>query len=71
MDHAEVELRVRGRAFQIWLDEGRPDGRDKEHRELAKLAIAEQDGLGTALPPAQFPRPEPIESAKNKQSFQY
>lgn len=69
IDHDEVDRRIRERAFQIWLDEGQPYGRDKEHWELAKLAIAEKDGLASALVPAKAPSPEPIEAVKNQGEF--
>ena len=42
-----LEQRIRERAYKIWEDEGRPEGRDEAHWELAKLAIAEQDALPT------------------------
>ena len=65
----EVEQRIRERAFQIWISEGQPEGRHKEHWELAKFAIAEQDGLATALAPVSPPSPEPIEAVKNQAEF--
>jgi hypothetical protein len=43
-DAADVvprEQRVRDRAFQIWLDEGKPRGRDLEHWRRAEREIAE------------------------------
>ena len=42
-----LEQRIRERAYKIWEDAGRPEGRQLEHWELAKLAIAEQDALPT------------------------
>ena len=42
-----LEQRIRERAYKIWEDEGRPEGRPEAHWELAKLAIAEQDALPT------------------------
>jgi hypothetical protein len=69
VDQDEVEQRIRERAFRIWLDEGQPEGRDKEHWELAKFAIAQHDGVAAALLPAEAPRPEPIEAVKNQAEF--
>ena len=40
-----IEQRIRERAHKIWEDEGRPEGREAAHWDLAKLAIAEQDAL--------------------------
>jgi len=37
-DHAEI----RRLAYEIWLKEGQPDGRDREHWEAAKAAWAIQ-----------------------------
>ncbi len=42
-----LNQRIRERAYKIWEDEGRPEGRQEAHWELAKLAIAEQDALPT------------------------
>jgi hypothetical protein len=60
-DEKELEERIRLKAYEIWLEEGRPQGRDKEHWELAKFAIAQQDGLSATLLPPEPPRPEPVE----------
>jgi hypothetical protein len=35
------EEQIRQRAFQIWLDEGKPDGREQEHWAKAKAQIGE------------------------------
>ena len=51
----DVEQRIRERAYQIWIEEGQPAGRDKEH-----WAQAEQELSGTAErgPPLQPDQPE-------------
>ena len=61
---AELERRILEQALQIWIDEGRPRGRDKEHWELARLAIAGSDLLvsSTLHPEA----PSPIEAVLNQ-----
>jgi hypothetical protein len=69
VDEIELEQRIRERAFKIWIDEGQPEGRDKEHWELAKFAIAEEDGLATTLSPPKAPQPEPIEALINQGEF--
>jgi hypothetical protein len=38
------EHRIRARAHQIWTDEGRPDGRDKEHWLRARWELEREDG---------------------------
>ena len=57
----ELERRIAARAFQIWIDEGQPYGRQQAHWELAKLAIAQEDGMASALTKPTPPQPEPIE----------
>jgi hypothetical protein len=57
------EQRIRERAYFIWLEEGQPEGRDKEHIEQAERDIdlmdkqANQGEGGT--PPAIGPVPGP------------
>ena len=65
-DEKEIEQRIRERAFKIWIDEGQPEGRDKEHWELAKFAVANQDGLATTLLPPEPPKTEPSEAVINQ-----
>jgi hypothetical protein len=31
MPDNDVEQRIRERAFYIWIEQGRPEGKDKEH----------------------------------------
>jgi hypothetical protein len=38
------EHRVRTRAHQIWIEEGKPDGRDKEHWLRAHWEIEREGG---------------------------
>ncbi len=52
------EERIRERAFQIWNEEGRPEGKDVEHWEKARLRlIAESRTPQAAEPPAQISAP--------------
>ena len=37
------QARIRERAYHIWLDEGRPEGRHDEHWHRAELAVAEEE----------------------------
>ena len=70
-DDRSLEARIRERAHKIWLDEGRPQGREKQHWELARLAIAEEDARASTLTPAQSPAPaaEPVEAVANQAEF--
>ena len=42
MDHDTDHAEIRRLAYQIWLKEGQPDGRDREHWAAAKAAWAIQ-----------------------------
>jgi Protein of unknown function (DUF2934) len=42
-EERDMEERIREGAFHIWIQEGRPEGRDKEHWELAKAQIAAEE----------------------------
>jgi DUF2934 family protein len=47
-----LERRIRERAFQIWIEEGQPRGRDKEH-----WLIAEAELVSGTSPPLQPDQP--------------
>jgi hypothetical protein len=49
---ANLERRIRERAFQIWIEEGQPRGRDKEH-----WLIAEAELVSGTSPPLQPDQP--------------
>ncbi len=42
-DNFAREERIRAKAYQIWLDEGCPNGRDEAHWEMARLLVAIED----------------------------
>jgi hypothetical protein len=44
-DSTSREERIRQQAYQIWLEEGRPQGRDKEHWEQAMQTVDRIDEL--------------------------
>ncbi|WP_018701370.1 DUF2934 domain-containing protein [Amorphus coralli] len=45
------EQRVREKAYQIWVEEGRPEGRELDHWERASELVAiEQDNDATLVP---------------------
>lgn len=48
---ANLERRIRERAFQIWIEEGQPRGRDKEHWLIAEAELA--SGPSPPLQPGQ------------------
>lgn len=38
----DKEQKIRERAYRIWQDEGRPNGKDREHWERARQEIREE-----------------------------
>lgn len=50
---ASNDQRIRERAYQIWEDEGHPDGRDQDHWQRAReeLAIDEDETHGGLAKP--------------------
>ena len=57
--------RIRERAFQIWIEEGKPLGRDTEHWQRAEQEIAGGEGEQPhkQAPPRQPPEPKYAEDA--------
>jgi hypothetical protein len=41
MRDTELEQRIRERAFQLWIEEGKPHGKDREHWERAEREVKE------------------------------
>jgi predicted subunit of tRNA(5-methylaminomethyl-2-thiouridylate) methyltransferase len=37
---SNLDQRIRERAYQIWLEEGRPEGREKDHWDVATELVA-------------------------------
>ena len=52
--HAMVvqEQRIRARAYRIWEEEGRPEGRAEVHWDMARELIAIEDNFQDTLKPA-------------------
>ena len=47
----EQERLVRERAYRIWEEEGRPEGREADHWERARELVAQETGLSSTLKP--------------------
>ena len=45
---ADSEHRIRERAYQLWEEEGRPEGRDIEYWERARCLIGIEDNADAA-----------------------
>jgi hypothetical protein len=69
MDEQDIEDRIRERAHRIWEEEGRPDGRERAHWELARFAIAQEDAQAGMLRPIEMPEAEPIIAIVNQGEF--
>jgi len=65
------EERIRERAEQIWIEEGRPDGRADIHWDMATELVAIEDGQNdTLLPIGEAGEPvEPILALENTGEF--
>jgi Protein of unknown function (DUF2934) len=48
---SDVEQRIRERAYQIWLEEGCPEGRELDHWNMATELVAIEDGQQSTLKP--------------------
>ncbi|MEP9369081.1 DUF2934 domain-containing protein [Xanthobacter sp. VNH20] len=47
----EEQDKIREKAYQIWLDEGRPEGREAVHWDMARELVAQQENyLSTTKP---------------------
>ena len=51
MDPHDLERRIRDRAYQLWLNEGQPEGRAEVHWDMAtELVAIEENQLHTLKP---------------------
>lgn len=69
MDERDIEGRIRERAHRIWEEAGRPDGKDTEHWELARFAIAQADAQAGMLRRIEIPDSEPVLAVANQGEF--
>ena len=44
-EKASKEQRIQHQAYLLWLEEGRPEGRDKEHWERAEQIVDRMDEI--------------------------
>jgi Protein of unknown function (DUF2934) len=61
----EMEDRKRALAYQMWEEEGRPEGKAEEHWDRACLLVMELDAEATAEKPGWLKRNE-LDGAKPK-----
>ena len=62
----ELENRIRHRAYQIWQNAGCPDGQAEHHWELARSAVAEEDGRPCLDARTLTPSSEPVEATTDQ-----
>jgi hypothetical protein len=61
----DLNDRIRRRAHQLWVDEGRPHGRDKVHWDMATELVAIEDNHRLATRPvAREVAGEPVEESE-------
>lgn len=65
----DIEKRIRDRAYKLWEEEGRPEGRQEAHWQMAREIVAIEDNLSDTLKPvpplgAGDRAGEPVEEAE-------
>ena len=50
---SDANERIRRRAYQIWLEEGRPEGRETVHWDMASELVAIEDSQTMATKPVR------------------
>jgi hypothetical protein len=60
-DARDRAQRIREKAHQIWIEEGRPEGRDREHWDMASELVAIEESQRSTLRPPGPPSGEPVE----------
>ena len=72
---SDIEQRIREKAYQIWLEEGCPEGRELDHWNVATKLVAIEDGQQSTLKPfdenlAPVGKAiEPMEAVRNAGEF--
>jgi len=58
----DYQQRVRERAHEIWVREGKPEGRAEDHWNLAREEVSEAEGIEDTLKPIEpeGPSAEPL-----------
>ncbi len=69
----DLEHRIRDRAYRLWLEEGRPEGRAQDNWDLARELVAIEDGQMATTRPVRDELPgepiEPLEALENAGEF--
>ncbi|GGE36748.1 hypothetical protein GCM10007276_12780 [Agaricicola taiwanensis] len=62
--------RIRQRAHQIWIEEGKPEGRAEDHWQMARQLVAIEDAPGDDLKPNPLTEPHSDEAPVEEASIQ-
>jgi len=69
----DLDQRIREKAFHLWLEQGKPDGRAEDNWKLARELVAIEDGQMATTRPVSGERAgepiEPIEALENEGEF--
>jgi hypothetical protein len=65
----EREARIRERAYHLWEEDGRPEGRDAEFWERAKELIGMEENADAALLPNPMTEPTHAEEAEIQENY--
>lgn len=60
----DLEERIRRFAYHIWLEEGRPQGRDAVHWEMARELVAIEDSQRATAKPVRRDPDDPVLAAQ-------
>lgn len=74
MDEQDREQRIRDKAYRLWEEAGRPEGRSEEFWERARILVEIEDSpeVGRTPVPTEGPWGEPVEpiiSVENQGEF--
>jgi len=58
VNETEREQRIRQRAYELWIEEGRPEGRADAHWDMATELVAIEEGQKDTLLPNPIPEYE-------------
>ena len=50
-DEARLQQRIRDKAYELWVLEGKPNWQQERHWDMAKELVAQEDNAGAALKP--------------------
>jgi hypothetical protein len=61
-DDTELQDRIRAKAHHLWEEEGRPEGREMDHWDKARILVAIEDDRTSLIPVAARPEEAALQS---------